>query len=154
MISSPIIRPIKIEDADIISAMAFRHAAFLNSLGDNIEPRLTAERYRLDGFGPHPHFWGFIAEDNATALGYLLYCKDYDVDLGKRVLFIIDLWVEAQYRQIGIGKALMNHVAAFAKNNHYSYMKWDIFKPNLQALRFYESLGAHLEDVRIMYKAL
>ncbi len=102
---STTIRPLTAEDADAVIAMNANFVAYLAALGDpdSQVQHFTKEKYLADGFGPDPAFAGYIAEDDGTACGYLLYNKGYNVDLAQRLFFICDLWVEPQARRKGTG---------------------------------------------------
>jgi ribosomal protein S18 acetylase RimI-like enzyme len=140
------VRPIRREDADSIIGMAHEFGAYLNSLGDHWEPKFTAEKYLEDGFGPNPAFGGFICEEAEKPLGYLLHAPNYDVDLARRTLFIIDLWVRPWTRRLGVGKKLMGATAEQARQNGAAYLFWSVYKPNVIGQRFYDGIGAKSVD--------
>jgi GNAT superfamily N-acetyltransferase len=135
------IRPIQREDAEAITGMAKEFGAYLNSIGDHWEPKFTEARYREDGFGAEPAFGGFIAEEAAQPLGYLLHTPTYDTDRACRVLFVIDLWVRPWTRRLGVGGRLMEAASDFGRQRHCGYLLWSVYKPNTLARRFYDRIG-------------
>jgi ribosomal protein S18 acetylase RimI-like enzyme len=140
------VRPIRREDAESIIGMAHEFGAYLNSLGDHWEPKFTPEKYVEDGFGPNRAFGGFICEEAEKPLGYLLHAPNYDVDLARRTLFIIDLWVRPWTRRLGVGKKLMGATAEHARQNGAAYLFWSVYKPNVIGRRFYDGIGAKSVD--------
>ena len=149
------VRPIRREDAESIIGMAHEFGAYLNSLGDRWEPNFTPEIYLKDGFGPNPAFGGFICEEAAKPLGYLLHAPNYDVDLACRSLMVIDLWVRPWTRRLGVGRKLMDAAADHACKTGAGYLFWSVYKPNTLARRFYDGIGGlPVEDLDFMTLAV
>jgi ribosomal protein S18 acetylase RimI-like enzyme len=147
------LRRLTAEDADVVIAMNADFVTYLRDLGDvdSQAQHFTKEKYLLDGFGPEPAFAGFIAEEEGAALGYLLYCKGYNVDIAQRLFFICDLWVDPRARRKGVARALMQRCAADCRAWGGQWLEWYVFKPNSMAFDFYRRLGAtESESVAIM----
>lgn len=135
------IRPIRRQDAESIVGMQKEFGAYLISLGDHWDPKMTEARYLEDGFGEHPAFFGFIAEEAEKPLGYLLYTPTYDSDTAQRGIFVIDLWVRPWTRRLGVGRKLMDAAADLAKARGGDFLLWSVYKPNTLARQFYDKLG-------------
>lgn len=149
------IRKLETADVDAVQEMVRDFGAYLTALGDAWSHNFTAERYLADGFGPDPAFRGFIAEDAAGALGYILAAPGYDVDRAIRIEIVIDLWVRERARGQGVGRALMEAVADLARERGARQLLWSVFKPNTLAAGFYRSLGARtIADLDWMYLPL
>src|ERR1041385_2303451 len=97
--------------AEAVASLGREFVAYLQDLGDRHPNSLTAEGYLRDGFSENPAFAGLIAELEGHIVGYLLYCPVYDLDLGGRVLYIIDLFVREIARRRGVARALMTRTA-------------------------------------------
>lgn len=136
------IRPLTAGDADTVAAMSWNFHLYLKALGDTDPYRFGRDRYLADGFGAEPAFGGLIAEDDATPLGYLLHCPNYDVDLAIRQLMVIDLWVEPLARGEGVGRRLMQAAAAYARTRGAQRLIWAVLRGNQMAIDFYHRLGA------------
>ena len=80
-------------------------------------------------------------------MGYALYHHGYDTDHGRRVLHLIDLYVQETWRRQGIGEALVRRVAEAGRAHTAQVMFWSVYKPNTTATSFYERLGALLEHL-------
>jgi ribosomal protein S18 acetylase RimI-like enzyme len=135
------VRSIRREDAEAVTGMTKEFGAYLVSLGDHWDEKFTAARYLEDGFGADPAFGGFLAEEAAKPLGYLLHTPTYDSDLACRVLFVIDLWVRPWTRRLGVGRKLMAAAADLAKQRNCGYLLWSVYKPNTLARKFYDGIG-------------
>jgi ribosomal protein S18 acetylase RimI-like enzyme len=143
------------EDANEIARLHAQSAAYLRALGDETDFRFNAAVYLRDGFGENRAFWGIVAEEGETLLGYLLYNFGYDTDRALRILFVLDLLVDEAARGQGIGKKLMQEAETIAQEKGASELQWAVYTPNKAASRFYENVGGEwIEDIRLMRKAL
>jgi GNAT superfamily N-acetyltransferase len=146
------IRPATPADAEAIGQLMAQSAAYLRALGDTTDFRFTAEIYRRDGFGPNPAFSALVAELDNEIVGHLFYHFGYDTDRAMRLLYVIDLMVREDRRGQTIGKALMLRAAEICRETGGSEMVWAVYKPNQQAAKFYERLGAkYIEDLHFMH---
>jgi ribosomal protein S18 acetylase RimI-like enzyme len=138
-------------DAEAIAVLVAEFQDYLRGLGDRTHYQFGAAEYLRDGFGADPAFDCVVAEVDATIAGYLLYHFGYDTDHGQRLLYIVDLYVREIARSQGIGGALMRHAAGIGAARGAGAMLWEVYKPNLLAIRFYEGLGAsYLSDTHLM----
>lgn len=145
------IRPLRVEDANEIEALYSQSAEHLRSLGDDTDFQFNAQAYKRDGFGDHPAFAGFCAILAEKLVGYLIYTFAYDTDRAIRYLFVLDLLVDKNVRQSGVGKALMNHAAKVCREAGGSELFWEVYDKNELALNFYSRLGAEeIRDLRLM----
>ena len=136
------IRAALASDAYAIGSLAKQFANYLRSLGDQTDFKLTAEACLRDGFGLRRAFEGLVAEEDGRVIGYLLYHFGYDSDGAYRNLHIVDLYVDANARKKGAGRALMMAVAAVARESGAREMIWSVYHANDLAAAFYERLGA------------
>ena len=105
---------------------------------------------RRDGFGPRPLFECLLADDEGEAAGFALYFPIYSTWRGPS-LHLEDLFVQPSHRGRGIGKALLERVAAIAIERGCTRLQWDVLDWNAPAIDFYRSCGAvMLESWRIM----
>ncbi|HVB85773.1 MAG TPA: GNAT family N-acetyltransferase [Candidatus Dormibacteraeota bacterium] len=137
------IRPATIEDAPLIAALIHEFAEFEHL--EN-ETSVIEEDIARDGFGPKPKFRAVIAEWDGHAAGYAIFFEFYSSFQGRGGLFLDDLYVRPQFRQQGIGKALLAHVAALAWRESYFCLRWEVLDWNATAIDFYRSLGASFMD--------
>lgn len=88
----------------------------------------------------------FVAEDETKGvLGYA-FCifmqnKDHNILTDIKTLYIDDLCVDETARGGGIGRALYEHVLAFAKAAGCYNITLNVWACNARAMRFYERLG-------------
>jgi GNAT superfamily N-acetyltransferase len=137
-------------DADAIAQLSAEFVAYLRALGDSEPQGITALAFRRDGSGPEAAFASLVAEVTGRIVGYLLHHPGYDVDRGGRVLHIIDLYVAADTRRCGVGRALMAAAAAACRRAGGCVLLWSVYPPNTVARAFYERLGARYSDDLLM----
>lgn len=146
-----VVRDARREDVPAIAQLAFEFAAYMRALGDETDLRLDAAALARDGFGPRPAFSGLVAETAGSIAGFLLFHDGYDTDAACRLLFIIDLFVTADARRGGVGRALMHEAMAVARQRGAAQLVWSLHRANTPAARFYRRLGAGwVRDLRWM----
>lgn len=103
--------------------------------------QITEEQLRHDGFGPQPYYECLISEHDGKPTGFALYFPIYSTWQGPS-LHLEDLFVLPEFRGKGIGKALLNQVAAAAVKRGCVRLQWDVLDWNQPAIDFYHSIGA------------
>jgi GNAT superfamily N-acetyltransferase len=118
----------------------------------------TEEDLIRDGFGENPYFFCLIADKDGVPAGFALYFFDYSTWLGRPGLYLEDIFVHPKFRGLGIGKALLQRVAAIAVEKGCMRLKWQVLDWNTPAIDFYSAMGAEFMDewrnVRVSGQAL
>ena len=104
----------------------------------------TEEKLRECLFGARPAAETLIAEQAGRAVGFALFFTSFSTFLCKPGIYLEDLFVEPTHRGAGIGKALLERLAALAKERGCGRLEWRVLDWNEPSIRFYESLGASL----------
>ena len=111
-----------------------------------------------DGFGPNPFYFCLIAEHDGAPAGFAFYFFNYSTWMGRPGLYLEDLFVHPEFRGMGIGKALLQRVAAIAVEKGCLRLQWEVLDWNTPAIDFYRAMGAEFLDewrnVRVSGKAL
>lgn len=102
----------------------------------------TEEDFLRDGFGETPAFQVLVAEEDGQVVGFAFYFFSYSTWVGRRCLYLEDLFVEPAHRGRGAGLALMRALAREALANECRRFVWQVLDWNAPAIAFYESLGA------------
>ena len=104
-------------------------------------------------FGPRPAAEALIAKktgNSQAVVGFALFFHTFSTFLGRRSLWLEDLFVRPEHRGAGIGRALLTAVAAIARDRQCGRFEWAVLDWNQSAIRFYEAQGAVvLPDWRI-----
>jgi len=96
--------------------------------------------------------WGiFVARAGDQIVGGAAVAWDSpDIHMleGRRDLAVLwDLRVRSQYQRQGIGTALFNHAADWAKSRGCALLKIETQNVNVAACRFYARMGCHLGSI-------
>jgi GNAT superfamily N-acetyltransferase len=105
-------------------------------------------------FGVHPAAEALIAREvgkNGTASGFALFLHTFSTFLGRRGLWLEDLFVYPAHRGKGLGRDLMATLAGIARERDCGRFEWAVLDWNVPAIAFYEAMGATLlADWRIV----
>lgn len=98
----------------------------------------------------HAHV--LIAEWEGEACGLALYFHNFSTFLGRRGIYLEDLFVKESHRGKGIGKALLERLARIAEANKFGRLEWAVLDWNAPSIAFYDSLGARPMKEWIVYR--
>src|SRR4051794_5421159 len=92
-----------------------------------------------------------IARAGADAVGFAVFFHHFSTFLGRRGLWLEDLFVRPEHRGKGYGRALLAPVASVAAHRQCGRLQWAVLDWNESAIAFYQGLGASvLPDWRIV----
>jgi GNAT superfamily N-acetyltransferase len=97
---------------------------------------------RAELFGERPLIEALIAWADGSPAGFALYFQNYSTFLGRRGLYLEDLFVRPEHRGKGCGKALLVAVARIAHARGAGRFEWMALDWNTPAIDFYKGLGA------------
>lgn len=102
----------------------------------------TEELLREELFGARPVAEVLIAYDADAPVGFALFFHNLSTFLGRRGLYLEDLYVRPEMRGRGAGRALLSHLAQIARARNCGRLEWAVLDWNEPAIKFYRSLGA------------
>jgi GNAT superfamily N-acetyltransferase len=106
----------------------------------------TEDGLLRDGFGPNPYFQCLMAELDGAPAAFALYFFNYSTWLGRPGIYLEDLFVLPEFRGLGIGKSLLQKVAAIAVEKGCLRLQWEVLDWNTPAIDFYRAMGAEFLD--------
>ena len=112
----------------------------------------TEASLRESLFGEHPAAEAVIAYAEDEPIGFALWFHSYSTFLGRRGLYLEDLFVLPEWRGRGVGRALLAHLARIAVARRCGRMEWAVLNWNEPAIRFYRSIGARPMDDWTVYR--
>jgi GNAT superfamily N-acetyltransferase len=98
-------------------------------------------------FGPRPAAEALIAREageSRRAAGFALFFHTFSTFLGRRGLWLEDLFVYPHLRGRGLGRRLLARVAHVARERGCGRLEWAVLDWNAPAIAFYEGMGAAL----------
>jgi GNAT superfamily N-acetyltransferase len=83
----------------------------------------------------------FVCEDG-TPVGFALFFHNFSTLMGKKGLYLEDLFVIPEKRGKGYGKALCQYLGRLANERGCKRFEWVCLNWNEPSIRFYKSFGA------------
>lgn len=135
------IRPARREDLGAIHAMIRELAAYekLLHLCVSTEPELD-----LALFGPEAAAEVLIATKADKAAAFALFFHNFSTFVGRRGLWLEDLYVRPEFRRQGCAHAMLQSLAGIARARNCGRFEWAVLDWNTPAIDFYQALGAVL----------
>ncbi len=93
------------------------------------------------------HLFGcYVAvSETEEVVGIALYFFAYFTWIGKS-LYLDDLYVKPEYRNLGIGSELLKHIFKLAKDENCRRLRWQVINWNTQAIELYRKVGATIDE--------
>lgn len=135
----PHIRPATPADVPVLLSL-IRDLAGYEQLSDMVvtdEAQLEREL-----FGDRRTAEALLCLAGEEAVGMAIYFHNFSTFLGRKGLYLEDLYVKPGYRGRGYGKALLLSLARIAHARDCGRFEWVVLDWNAPSIRFYESLGA------------
>ena len=112
----------------------------------------TDEKLSEALFGQRPCAEVIIAEWDGQAVGFALFFHNFSTFLAQPGIYLEDVFVKPDFRGMGIGKALLVHLAQIAVDRNCGRFEWSVLNWNTDAIGFYERLGAKPQDEWTVYR--
>jgi GNAT superfamily N-acetyltransferase len=74
--------------------------------------------------------------------GFALFFHNYSTFLARPGIYLEDLFVFPRFRGRGLGRLLLARLARIALDRRCGRLEWSVLDWNVDAIRFYESVGA------------
>jgi len=102
----------------------------------------TEARLREALFGAQPAAEVLLAYADDQPAGFALFFHNFSTFLGRRGLYLEDLFVTPEFRRLGIGRRLLTELARIAVERGCGRFEWSVLDWNAPAIEFYKRLGA------------
>lgn len=93
-------------------------------------------------FGPSPAAEVVLACRGDEIAGFALWFRSYSTFLARPGVYLEDLFVFPEHRGQGLGRRMLAYLARTALDRGYGRVEWAVLDWNVDAIRFYDSLGA------------
>jgi GNAT superfamily N-acetyltransferase len=110
------------------------------------EVTATEEVLREELFGPRAVSEVILAYAGETPVGFALFFHNFSTFVGRRGLYLEDLYVLPAWRGMGVGRQLLAFLARVAVERKCGRFEWTVLDWNEPAIRFYRSVGARSMD--------
>ena len=133
------LRPAVAADAPLILSF-IRELAEYERLLHEVEA--TSGMIEAALFGPQPRIFCDLAEWAGEPAGFALWYYTFSTFQGRHGIYLEDLFVRPAHRGRGLGKALLERLAARARDENLGRLEWSVLDWNEPSIAFYRSLGA------------
>lgn len=139
------------EPADVpVIAELIRGLARYEKLDDQVS--MTEDKLTQALFGERRYAETLLAEDGGEAVGFALFFHNFSTFLAKPGIYLEDLFVSPEHRGKGIGRLLLERLARLAVDRGCGRLEWAVLDWNVEAIKFYERLGARPNSEWIVYR--
>ena len=133
------IRPATADDVPLIRALIAELAEYERMADAAVA---TDDGLREQLFGAQPGAEVLVGEVDGEPAGFALFFHNFSTFLGKRGLYLEDLFVRPAFRGAGLGKHLMAALARIAVQRGCGRFEWSVLDWNEPSIGFYRSIGA------------
>ncbi len=116
------------------------------------EANATDEQIHESLFGPNPGAEVIMALVGGEVAGFALFFHNFSTFIGRRGVYLEDLFVRPKFRGGGCGAALLRHLAKIAVERNCGRLEWSVLDWNQRAIDFYKALGAVPLDEWTIYR--
>ncbi|MDD6207947.1 MAG: N-acetyltransferase [Clostridiales bacterium] len=88
--------------------------------------------------GECPYLEGYVFEQNHVIQGYAMVAKSFSTEFGKPCIWIEDLYIKKEYRDLGIGSQFFRYIEEKYAD---TVLRLEVDKDNERAIKVYEKHG-------------
>lgn len=132
------IRPARPEEAGLVLGFIRKLAVYEKCADDVVADEATIRQSLFVERAAEVVF----AEEEGTVVGFALFFHNFSTFVGRKGMYLEDLFVLPEKRGLGYGKALLKYVAKLAVERNCGRMEWICLDWNESALAIYRSMGA------------
>lgn len=133
------IDPVTRADVPLLLALVRELAEYERLLHEVVA---TEEGLAAALFGAAPHCEAVLARQNGVPVGFALWFHNFSTFMGRRGLYLEDLYVRPEARGAGVGGELLAWLGRLAVERGCARMEWSVLDWNQRAIDFYRSMGA------------
>ncbi len=138
---APSLRVVPAAPADIPLILRFiRELAEYEKLASEVAATEAVLAEEL--FGERPAAQVLLAYEGAEPVGFAVFFHNFSTFVGRRGLYLEDLFIRPEHRGKGYGRALLVELARIAVERGCGRFEWAVLDWNEPAIRFYRRLGA------------
>ena len=132
------IRPAQPEEAGLVLAFIKKLAVYEKCADEVVADEVTLHNSLFVEHSAEVVF----AEEDGEVIGFALFFHNFSTFVGRKGLYLEDLFILPEKRGNGYGKALLKYLANLAVERNCGRMEWICLDWNQPALKVYRSIGA------------
>lgn len=131
----------RIRPSDVDAVVELVHALAAHERAPQ-ECHLTPTQLHDALFRSSPALFGHVATVDDRVVGYALWFLNFSTWRGTHGIYLEDLFVRAEHRGSGLGKALLSELATECVRRGYTRLEWVVLEWLAPTIEFYKSVGA------------
>lgn len=144
-----VIREVKEEECSIVGDF-IRHIATYEKMSDQV---IWTDEQLFNELFVEKNAYVVFGEEDGNIVGFALYFFNYSTFVGKKGLYVEDVFVLEEYRKKGYGKQFFKYLAQVAVEKNCGRMEWICLDWNQSSIDFYtKRLGAISMDEWTVYR--
>jgi GNAT superfamily N-acetyltransferase len=116
------------------------------------EVEATVEALHESLFGQHAAAGALLAHEGEIVAGYAIYFFTFSSFVGRRGVWLDDVYVRPPYRHRGTGQRLIEAVARIGTKQNCGRFEWTALEWNKAALEVYQKMGARVMDEWVLLR--
>jgi GNAT superfamily N-acetyltransferase len=141
------VKPARAEDRAEVTRMLGEFIDYLDAIeasGETVDVDALVDL----SFGPDPVCKTLVAEQDGRPVGYVSHHSGvWEIH---RSIYVVSLFVRAEARGSGAGRALMEAVKALAREQHATRIVWEVWRKNPAAIEFYKGIGGEVFEENLL----
>ncbi len=125
------------DDAVMLNDMIAAFAAY-----ERLPNQSNAEALKAELTKPDTVIEVVLAFYDGRPAGFAVFFQTYSTFVAKRGLYLEDIYVAEEFRNRGVGSALLGAIAKLATARNYGRVEFTVLLWNTVAIEFFERLGA------------
>jgi len=136
------------EDSELIMQLIYELAEY-----EKLLDQVTTDEEKVRKSTSNKEFETlFACLDDGTVAGYAMFFPDYASLVGKQGLYLENIYVRPEYRELGIGEKIMRELVRIANERGYAKMEWHCLEWNTPANNLYLKLDTEQKLDWIYYR--
>jgi GNAT superfamily N-acetyltransferase len=124
-------------DAAALHAMVGAFAAY-----ERLPNQSTVEGLRAELSRPDRVMEAVLAFLGDTPVGFAVFFQTYSTFIARRGLYLEDIFVKEEHRNLGVATALLRYIARIAVERDFGRVEFTVLLWNTVAIEFFEKMGA------------
>ncbi|PLY05822.1 MAG: N-acetyltransferase [Arcobacter sp.] len=134
-----IIRKAKLDDIEVLLTLFQKHALYEKSDFIAENKKQSLKKYLFD----EKILNCLVIEIDNKIIAYTTYLKQFSTWDVNFYLYLDCLFIEEEFRKLGLGAQLMNNIKEEAKKLGCNQIQWQTPSFNENAIKFYNKIGAN-----------
>lgn len=103
-------------------------------------------------FGENSFVQGLVALAEEKIVAYAIFFPHFSSFKGQRSIYLEDVYLKPEFRNLGIGEKFIREIAKIGKANNATRLDFQVMQYNEKAIKFYKKLGAVSNDEETHFK--